>query len=109
MSCFSLKPAETPQLEGDKDELNEYFTSQINREMKGIIYKQLSLTFPQKIRMTLFQKIPMITCFIFSSVLFSLHLQNLTEVEEIERLLLENDMDMILRDELVALEFDEET
>ena len=51
----------------------------------------------------------MITCFIFSSVLFSLHLQNLTEVEEIERLLLENDMDMILRDELVALEFDEET
>ena len=54
MSCFSLKPAETLQLEGDKDELNEYFTSQINREMKGIIYKQLSLTFPQKIRMTLF-------------------------------------------------------
>ena len=48
MSCFSLKPAETPQLEGDKDELNEYFTSQINREMKGIIYQQLSFTFPQK-------------------------------------------------------------
>lgn len=45
LSCFSLKPAETLQLEGDKDELNEYFTSQINREMKGIIYKQLSFTF----------------------------------------------------------------
>lgn len=52
----------------------------------------------------------MITCLIFSSVLFSLHLQNLTEVEEIEWLLLENDVDMIPRDEIVVFsEFDEET
>lgn len=47
----------------------------------------------------------MITCLIFSSVLFSLYLQNLTEAEEIEWLLLENDFEY----ELVALEFDEET
>ena len=47
----------------------------------------------------------MIACIIF----FLLYLQNLTKEDEIEQLLLESDMDMIQRNELMVLEFDEET
>ena len=46
MSCFLLQPVETSQPQGDKYELDEYFTSQIVKEIENIIYNQVRFTFP---------------------------------------------------------------
>ena len=74
-------------------------------------YCSLSGTFhipSNKIRIPLSWNTPIIALSYFS-VLFLLYLQNLTEEEEIEPLFLESEIDLIQRDGLVVLEYDEET
>ena len=80
ISCFRLQPVETPQPEGERDKMDEYFTSQIDREREDVIYNQVNFPFPRENK---------------ENVLFSLYLPNLAKAEEI--------------DELMLLEFHEKT
>ena len=93
ISCFRLQPVETPQPEGERDKMDEYFTSQIDREREDVIYNQVNFPFPRENKDHSFTENPVIT--FLENVLFSLYLPNLAKAEEI--------------DELMLLEFHEKT
>ena len=107
MSCFPLQPVETPQPEGDKYKLDEYFTSQNDREREDGTYNLVILAFLRENKDHSFTGSPVIT--FLENVLFALYLPNLDKEEEIELFLIENDIDTIPRNELMLLEFNEKT
>ena len=87
--------------------MDEHFTGQIDTERESIIYNQVCFTFRQKNKDHSFlENLHDYMCHIF--LMFFLYLQDLAEQEEIKRMLLESNMDMMPRDDLIVLEFDEE-